>query len=117
MGICMFQVMLLLAACSGETTPEGSSALETSTVQDATRSTRVEVARIQKGVLTQSLSLPGEVEGSRDALLAASLGGQVEEVYVTMGQSVQEGEVLAQVDLSLLASSYEQADAQGAKGT
>ncbi len=60
--------------------------------------TRVEIAVIQPSHMALSLSLPGEVEASRDAQLAASLGGYVEKVNVKAGDVVKKGEVLALVD-------------------
>src|SRR5690606_13984108 len=46
------------------------------------------------------LSLPGEVEARRDALLAAPLGGYVERVYVKKGDRVKQGQGLVAVDTS-----------------
>jgi membrane fusion protein (multidrug efflux system) len=44
------------------------------------------------------LELPGEVEGARDAVLAAALGGYVERVQVESGERVAQGQLLVQVD-------------------
>ena len=59
---------------------------------------RVEVATIQPSSGQLHLTLPGEVQGSRDALLAAALGGYVERVSVAEGEVVRRGAVLAQID-------------------
>jgi membrane fusion protein (multidrug efflux system) len=59
---------------------------------------RVEVAAIRPSDARIELQLPGEVEGTRDALLAAALGGYVERVNIENGSEVRRGQVLVQVD-------------------
>lgn len=59
---------------------------------------RVEVATLHPSDANLHLRLPGEVEGSRDAVLAAALGGYIEAVSVKVGDSVKKGQVLARVD-------------------
>ncbi|MCB9669891.1 MAG: efflux RND transporter periplasmic adaptor subunit [Alphaproteobacteria bacterium] len=75
--------------------------------------TRVEVARI-RGDATPAmrLSLPGEIEGSQDVLLASALGGQVERVMIHRGETVRAGQVLARVDAEIYAAQLAQAEAQ-----
>jgi RND family efflux transporter MFP subunit len=65
------------------------------------RATRVEVALVQPSAARLNLRLSGEVEGSRDALLAAALGGFVERVHVHDGDRVKRGQVLLRVDSEL----------------
>jgi RND family efflux transporter MFP subunit len=60
--------------------------------------TRVEVAIIQPSASGLTMRVPGEVEGIRDAQLAAPMGGYIEAVSVEEGQSVKKGAVLARVD-------------------
>lgn len=59
---------------------------------------RVEVATVRPVAARLELTLPGEVQGSRDALLAAALGGYVERVNVETGDRVRRGKRLVQVD-------------------
>lgn len=73
---------------------------------------RVEVVTVEPGVAKVDLNLPGEVAGSRDALLAAALGGYVERVAVSSGQRVKKGQHLISVDAELHAASLAQAEAQ-----
>jgi membrane fusion protein (multidrug efflux system) len=60
--------------------------------------TRVEVAVVKPSSSGLTLRVPGEVEGVRDAELAAALGGYIEAVQVKEGQTVKQGAVLARVD-------------------
>ncbi|MFW6050143.1 MAG: efflux RND transporter periplasmic adaptor subunit [Myxococcota bacterium] len=73
---------------------------------------RVEVAEVQPAEARMRLRLPGEVEGSRDALLAAALGGFVERVHVDEGDRVRKGQVLARVDSALHAADLARAEAE-----
>ncbi len=74
--------------------------------------TRVEVATVHEGSAMIEVMLPGEIEGSRDALLASALGGLVERVRVSDGDVVTRGQVLVQVDSEVYASQVDQAEAQ-----
>lgn len=56
--------------------------------------------------------LPGEVQGSKEAMLAAALGGYVEKVYVEEGAEVRQGAMLAAVDRAIAEVRLEQATAQ-----
>ncbi len=89
---------LWLGACGspeetpGEITPAGPVDLA------AASSRRVEVATIQPTSATIQLRLPGEVEGWRDATLAAPAGGYIERVQVRNGDEVRAGQLLISVD-------------------
>ncbi|MEM9073505.1 MAG: efflux RND transporter periplasmic adaptor subunit [Myxococcota bacterium] len=97
-------LLILLVACSSasaenpdETANEENPAQETPE-PPAARATRVETAVVATSATDLNLRLPGEVEGSRDALLAASLGGYVEAVRVEEGDEVRSGQLIARVD-------------------
>ncbi len=62
------------------------------------RAMRVETAVLAPSATGLALHLPGEVEGSRDALLAAALGGYVERVLVAEGDAVRANRPLVRVD-------------------
>ncbi|MCA9601594.1 MAG: efflux RND transporter periplasmic adaptor subunit [Myxococcales bacterium] len=70
---------------------------------------RVEVAVLADATAHLDLVLPGEVEGARDATLAASLGGYVEKVFVSNGATVRSGQILARIDASTHLARLEQA--------
>ncbi len=89
-----------LAACGGEAEGQeepsghGAAAGASSDALDA----RVEVARLAASEAALDLTLPGEVAGSRDAVLGAALGGYIERVLVENGDQVRSGQVLVRVD-------------------
>lgn len=99
--------IVLLAACgsaSGQANaPEGEAdAPESGAAQVVSvTATRVEVAEVAPSAAQIRMRLPGEVEGSRDAMLSSALGGFVERVHVSEGDEVRSGQVLVRVDSSL----------------
>ncbi len=99
-----FSLLLLLVACGSASGQEEESATESAPEERApadppsATATRVEVATVSPSRATVSIQLPGEVEGSRDALLGAALGGYVERVLVDEGDIVRRNAVLARVD-------------------
>jgi len=90
----------LLGGCqSAEAEPDSSRGPAGSAAKPLeVRATRVEVAVINPSAADLVLGLPGEVEPSRDAKLAAPMGGYVEKVNVQNGDKVYKGQILAQID-------------------
>ncbi|HMR76243.1 MAG TPA: efflux RND transporter periplasmic adaptor subunit [Polyangiaceae bacterium] len=78
--------------------PEAAASATPAASVASTPAVRVEVAQLSASTETLNLSLPGEVEAARDALLAASLGGHVERVQVKTGDRVKRGQALVWVD-------------------
>ena len=76
------------------------------------RAQRVEILNVQPKKQTLTLTLPGEVEGSRDALLSSATGGYVEKVLVQKGDTVKQGAELAWVNKSIADAQLSQAEAQ-----
>ena len=76
------------------------------------RAQRVEILNVQPKKQTLTLTLPGEVEGSRDALLSSATGGYVEKVLVQKGDMVKRGAELAWVNKSIADAQLAQAEAQ-----
>ena len=74
--------------------------------------TRVEVARIQPSRATLEVRLPGEVAGSRDAVLGSANGGYVERLLVKRGQLVRRGQSVARIDTRTYTAQRDQAKAQ-----
>lgn len=93
-------LLLFLVACGSASGQEGENAAEERAPADppSVTATRVEVAVTTAQRASVSIQLPGEIEGSRDALLAAALGGYVERVMVDEGDTVRRNQVLARVD-------------------
>ncbi len=103
-------VLSTVAGCQGAEagkTPGAGSAKARQT-PEAT-AIRVETAVIQPSAARLQLTLPGEVEGWRDALLAAPMGGYVERVSVSAGDKVRRGQTLVAVDTATHAARRAQA--------
>lgn len=101
---------LFLSAC-GPAGAENQTAPQGAAIPPAA-ATRVEVATLRPGSATLEVSVPGEIEGGRDAVLASALGGLVERVAARDGQEVRRGQVLVQVDSEVYAAQVDQAAAQ-----
>ena len=89
-----------LAGCSSERESSGTAAGAAPKQAASITATRVEVAAIGASQPVLEMVRPGEVEGAREAHLAAALGGFVEAVKVRSGDSVKRGQVIAYVDTS-----------------
>ena len=95
-------VFMVLAACGSASGQEGEvAATEAPREAPDARATRVEAAVVRPSSARIQTEIPGEVEGSRDALLASALGGFIERVSVQKGESVRNGQVLVRVDSAL----------------
>lgn len=101
-------LLLALAGCVGS--EHASDPREVPSAE----ATRVEVVTLEAAPAALSLSLPGEVEGSRDALLASG-GGLVEAVLVRPGDRVRKGQTLLRIDVNLVSAQVDQAEAQHAQ--
>ncbi len=91
-----------LCACSAASAESSAGAETSDEVPDrqppSPRAIRVETAIVSPSSTRLALRLPGEVEGSRDALLAAALGGYVERVLVEEGDEVRSQQPLLRID-------------------
>lgn len=76
----------------GDTAPAQAPAVARSAA------TRVELATIEESEASIELVLPGEINGARDAILGAAIGGFIERVLVENGDEVRQGQVLIRVD-------------------
>lgn len=104
-------LFVLLVACGSASGQEdGPAPAERAAAEPpSATATRVEVATTHATRASVAFQLPGEVEGSRDALLAAALGGYVERVLVDEGDTVRRNQVLARVDTASHAARAAQA--------
>lgn len=94
-------VFVLVACGGGSEPPEGTAAGAATKHAPNTSATRVEVATISASQPQLDVVRPGEVEGAREAHLAAALGGFVEAVKVENGATVKQGQPIAYVDSSV----------------
>lgn len=103
----LLSIVVLVGCARAEAEPEPEPAPERET--PSATATRVETAEVRPSTAALEMLLPGEVEGSRDALLAASLGGYVESVQVAEGDEVRSGQVLVRVDAATHSARLQQA--------
>lgn len=105
---------LVAPACNATASAESAAADSSSPQREtpAARATWIEAATVERSSASLHLTLPGEVEGSRDAWLASSQGGYVEAVAIEVGQMVKEGDVLFRVDRSLFQARLAQVEAE-----
>lgn len=108
----MILLGLALFACG-----EPPAAPRAEVVTESPDAVRVEVAAMRPSTARLELVLPGDVRGSRDATLAASLGGYVEAVRAQEGNAVHKGQALLSVDASLHNVTLAQATAQDEQAT
>ncbi len=113
----LLMLALAAAACSPAegnskgAEPAGERA-KSDKVAPKARATRVEIATINPSDAMLDLILPGEVVGSKTAMLASPRGGFVENVYVEIGDKVKSGQALATVDRSTAEVRLQQAKIQ-----
>jgi len=96
-------------------TPAGADSIDGElTVTDASQAvgSRVEVARVERTRSELVITLPGEITGSRDALLASPAGGYVEAVVRRQGAVVKKGQAIARINTSLMVAQQDQTEAQ-----
>jgi len=78
-------MLLLFAGCS-RASADPTAEREQIQIPSAT-ATRVETAVLKRSPASLRLTLPGEIEGIKDARLASSMGGYVETVHVKAGEA------------------------------
>ncbi len=104
-------VALLALACNAEAAPQEPAEADKAT-PPAAKSTWVEAANIGQSTATLQLMVPGEVEGSKEAILASAQGGFVEAANVEIGDTVEAGDPLFRIDTQLYNARLEQVRAE-----
>ena len=104
-------LIFLSLACSAADATEGAAA-SSEKVAPPADGVRVELATLNPSDARLELTLPGEIEGSSDAVLGAALGGYVEKLSVAAGDTVSRGQSIARIDAELHGASLTQAEAQ-----
>lgn len=92
--ILMFAIMVPFAA-SGQGRPAG-----------------VGTAEVTVQTVAETVSVFGQIVAGRESAVAARVGGVAASVPIRVGDTVEKGQVLAQLDTELLAIEFEQAEAQ-----
>lgn len=94
--------LLLMTACNAQ------SELEVETEEALPT---VEVATVEKGVLERGVQLSGVVKGETEVDVVPKLSGKIERVLVSVGDVVNKGDLLVQLDESDIRSQVAQAEA------
>ena len=76
------------------------------------KSVRVETAELKPSLPELTITLPGEIEGHRDALVQASPGGLIESVHVKVGDKVRRGQLMVRVDAATQSALLNQANVE-----
>ncbi|MBN2195399.1 MAG: efflux RND transporter periplasmic adaptor subunit [Polyangiaceae bacterium] len=105
--IWLASTFLLVIGCG--TAGATQSPSKTERTAPNAKATRVEVAKVTPSEPKLELTLPGEVEGQRDAQLGAPRGGYIESVHVKVGDQVRAGQLLVRVDSSTQTAVLDQA--------
>lgn len=95
---------LLLSACSG-----GADASEK---EEVVQSPLVVLSDVEQKSFTHEIRVQGNVETDQDVTLSAEMGGLITSINVKEGQKVSKGQVIAQVDASVLSSNVSEIQTQ-----
>jgi RND family efflux transporter MFP subunit len=77
----------------------------------ASRPVPVEVAQIQRGPITLRRTFSGELEAMAEFVVAPKVSGRVEQVFVNIADSVQRGQIVAELDNAEYVQAVTQAEA------
>lgn len=89
-------LLVLAASLSLYAAPKDKGAKPSTSAQPA--ATAVKVLTLRESTADEVPGFPGRVEAGDSALLAFRVGGQLKELKVRMGQPVEQGTVLAELD-------------------
>ena len=113
-GLMLF-FALLLPACGdagADVQSDDAAHANMATAAPEAPEVRVETAQLQASQATLDVTVPAEVEGARDAVLASPAGGYVEKVFVKEGDEVHKGQAIAAIDRRSATARRDQAQAQ-----
>lgn len=93
-----------LGSCGEKTEPEDETLVALKPL--------VTVEQVQKKDFKHQISIQGDVETEQDITLTAEMGGLITTINVKEGQKVTKGQVIAQVDASVLSSNLNELQTQ-----
>jgi RND family efflux transporter MFP subunit len=94
---CLFAVIFVLTGCSNNSRPEGR-AVQLSTLDRSAGAHPVEVMEIQEEDVVEWIRAVGSVNADQHVNLSAEVGGTLAEIKVEVGDLVEKGDLLAQLD-------------------
>jgi HlyD family secretion protein len=109
----LIAVAVLTVTGCGQVTSRGTSTSAGNS--DSAELVRVETVAVQQRDLTQSVEIPGTVEGFETADLFAKVGGYLEGIFVDIGDRVTKGQELAKLYVPEMLKELEQKKAEIAR--
>ncbi len=103
---------LLLGAAACNNAGAAPQPADTKPQPPAAEGIRVETAKLTETEAKLQITLPGEIEGHRDAILQATPGGLIESVHIKAGETVRRGQVLVRVDTATQAARLNQTEVE-----
>lgn len=85
---------------------------QTGQVNVSTKAVAVEVTRVPKSNITESVSAVGSIAAMQDVMVSSETAGRVTAVFVKTGDAVRQGQTMVQVDDELKKVAVDQARAQ-----
>src|SRR5581483_1836927 len=85
-----------LSACSDN--KEKQAIAQTEQQEAAVETPQVELVSVEKGKLTSSITVPGELIQYQEVDIYAKINSYVKKLYVDIGSQVHQGELLAALD-------------------
>ena len=95
-SLLILPAALFLSACGGEGTVEEE--------KEEVLAQLVNIEKIENKSFSHEIRVQGNVETDQDIMLTAEMGGLITSIKVKEGQKVSKGQVIAQVDASILSS-------------
>jgi len=103
---CALGLALAATGCGDATSADPlPSQTEGSAASDANK---VETVRVERRDLSQTIEMPGTVEGYETADLYSKVGGYLEEIHVDIGDEVTKGQELARLHIPEMAKQLQQ---------
>jgi len=119
--------LLLLAACSNKPKDKKAELADLqkkqaeiagkitklqSEVGDSTKAVEVSVAEVKSGAFTNYVQIQGKIDAQDNVIAYPQSPGTITNIYVKPGQHVSKGQVMAQLDNSVLQQQIAQSEAQ-----
>lgn len=119
--------LLLLAACSNKPKDKKAELADLqkkqaeiagkitklqSEVGDSTKAVEVSVAEVKSGAFTNYVQIQGKIDAQDNVIAYPQSPGTITNIYVKPGQRVSKGQVMAQLDNSVLQQQIAQSEAQ-----
>lgn len=109
--ILIYSLTLFLAGCGRPESAGGSGSPEGAGTEEP-QPLAVEALRVTRGQFVTAISASGTIAGVREALIVSETQGIVERVDFELGEEVEAGQVLLEVDDEIAALNMQQAEEQ-----